>query len=101
MGEGRELQERYNFFTVPMFLFFQGGKLAYANNAFYKGGTSEADLCTQLDHTLRNCKQGMFLPDTFQFSAGGFSGEGPSLLDSVAHMQLPHAGAGGCPQRAH
>ena len=69
MSESRFLRDRYNIGTLPMYLMYYGGKLAYASSTLNGFGSSEADLIAQAKLTTTAAQHGQFLPDDFKFGA--------------------------------
>ena len=69
MSESRYLKERYNISTLPMYLMYLGGKLAYAGSTLNGFGTGKDDLKKQVDKTLADAQRGAFLPDDYKFGA--------------------------------
>mmetsp|Transcript_13022 Transcript_13022/g.27726 ORF Transcript_13022/g.27726 Transcript_13022/m.27726 type:complete len:490 (-) Transcript_13022:334-1803(-) len=68
MSESRLLRDRYNINTMPMYLMYYNGRLAYASNTLNGYGSSKDDLVAQARATLLSAQQGTFLPADFKFS---------------------------------
>lgn len=69
MSESRFLRDRHNINTLPMFLMYYDGKLAYASNTLNGFGTSRDDLLAQVNTTRLDAQRGNFLPPDFRFGA--------------------------------
>ena len=69
MSESRFLRNRHNINTLPMYLMYMGGKLAYASNTLNGYGTSREDLLAQVATTRLDAQRGNFLPPDFRFGA--------------------------------
>ena len=67
MSHSRALQEKYNINSVPMYLMYYGGQLAFAGNTVNGFGTSPADLRAQVRETTARAQRGVFLPADFKF----------------------------------
>lgn len=67
MQSTRKLRDRYNIHSLPMYLIYAGGKLAYASNVLNGRGTGKDDLKKQLEDTSAAVQKGNFLPDDFKF----------------------------------
>mmetsp|Transcript_20005 Transcript_20005/g.59079 ORF Transcript_20005/g.59079 Transcript_20005/m.59079 type:complete len:483 (+) Transcript_20005:62-1510(+) len=67
MSSSRLLRDRYNINTLPMYLMFYGGKLAYASNVLNGYGMGREDMRAQAAATLANAQAGQFLPADFRF----------------------------------
>ena len=65
-AQSRMLKDRHNISTLPMYLMYLGGKLAYASSTLNGFGTSKDDLKKQIATTLAQPK---FLPEDFRFGA--------------------------------
>jgi len=68
MSESRFLRDRYNINTMPMYLMYYNGALAYASNTLNGFGTGKDDLVAQARKTLLDAQQGLVLPAGFKFS---------------------------------
>ena len=55
--------------TLPMYLMYLGGRLAYASSTLNGYGTSRDDMVAQARDTLAKAQRGVFLPDGFKFGA--------------------------------
>ena len=69
MSESRFLRDRHNINSLPMFLMYLGGRLAYASNTLNGYGTSRDDMVIQARETLAKAQRGAFLPEGFKFGA--------------------------------
>ena len=69
MSSSRLLRERYNISTLPMYLMFSGGRLAYASSTLNGYGTGKEDMVAQVRMTADSAGRGIFLPDDFRFGA--------------------------------
>eukprot|EP00164_Ancoracysta_twista_P005430 GFYU01007439.1.p1 GENE.GFYU01007439.1~~GFYU01007439.1.p1 ORF type:complete len:463 (-),score=144.94 GFYU01007439.1:40-1428(-) len=67
MSESRYLNDKYNITTVPIYLFYYGGKLVFANNHFNKYGNTPGDFLAQLKTSLQDAQSSKFLPEGFSF----------------------------------
>jgi len=65
--ESRMMRDRYNVQSLPMFLMYYGGRLAYAGNTLNGYGTSRDDMVAQARETLDRAQRGQFLPEGFKF----------------------------------
>ena len=86
MSESRYLRDRYNIQTLPMYLMYYGGKLAYASNTLNGYGTSAHDLQAQVRETATAAQRGAFLPDNFRFGEtdNNLTGQFGSMLDKTS-----------------
>lgn len=69
MADSRTLRDRYNINTLPMFLMYYGGRLAYASSTLNGYGTGRDDLLAQARETLAAAQRGALLPDDFKFGS--------------------------------
>ena len=69
MSESRFLRDRHNINTLPMYLMYYNGRLAYASNTLNGYGTSKEDLVAQVRETTNAAQRGAFLPDDFRFGS--------------------------------
>jgi len=69
MSENRFLRDRHNINTLPMYLMYYGGKLAYASNVLNGYGTSADDMVAQVRTTIADAQRGSVLPEGFRFGA--------------------------------
>ncbi|KAG8459206.1 hypothetical protein KFE25_005717 [Diacronema lutheri] len=67
MSQSRLLKERHNIHTIPMYLMYYNGRLAYASNVLNGYGASAEDLRAQVAETRAQAQAGNFLPDGFRF----------------------------------
>jgi len=67
MSESRFLRDRHNIATLPMYLMYFDGRLAYASSTLNGFGTSEDDLVAQARKTLMEAQAGKFMPENFKF----------------------------------
>uniref|UniRef100_A0A383VAF3 FAM194 C-terminal domain-containing protein n=1 Tax=Tetradesmus obliquus TaxID=3088 RepID=A0A383VAF3_TETOB len=74
-SESRELQQRYGFRSIPMFLLFYGGRLVSAGNSM----RSADELLAAAAAGLAAGRRRDFLPEGFRFGAGGDN----AMLDSI------------------
>ena len=68
MSESRMLRDRYNITTLPMFLMYYNGQLAYASPTLNGYGTRKEDMVAQAATTLQDAQRGAFLAEGFKFS---------------------------------
>ena len=68
MSQSRLLRDRYNINTMPMYLMFYNGRLAYASNTLNGYGASKNDLLAQVRATVLDAQRGVFLPADFKFN---------------------------------
>ena len=61
MSSSSLLRERYNISTMPMFLMYYNGKLAYASNTLNGYGSTKEDLIEQIQASTADAKRGKFL----------------------------------------
>lgn len=67
MSHSRMLRERHNINTLPMYLMYMGGRLAFASNTLNGYGASKDDLLAQVHTTAAAARAGTFLPEGFRF----------------------------------
>lgn len=75
-SESRQLQKRYGFRTVPMFLMFYQGKLVYASNSI----RTKHEFIDIVRRSLASGRRGDFLAEGFSFQ-----GNDNSMLDGITH----------------
>jgi len=69
MSHSRMLRDRHNINTLPMYLMYVGGRLAFASNTLNGYGASKEDLLAQVRASAADAKAGVFLPEGFKFGA--------------------------------
>lgn len=67
MSHSRMLRERHNINTLPMYLMYMGGRLAFASNTLNGYGSSKEDFLAQVRTTAAAARAGTFLPEGFKF----------------------------------
>ena len=67
MSHSRLLRDRHNVNTLPMYLMYVNGKLAYASNTLNGSGGTKEDLFAQVRMTAADAAAGTFLPEGFKF----------------------------------
>lgn len=97
MCHSRILRDRHNIHTMPMYLMYYDGKLAYASNTLNGFGSSKDDLVEQARQTLADAQGGHFLPADFKF--GQTSNKLVESFSSTLGATAPILGAGEHPAR--
>jgi hypothetical protein len=67
MSHSRMLRDRHNINTLPMYLMYMGGRLAFASNTLNGYGASKEDLTAQVRTTAAAARTGTFMPEGFKF----------------------------------
>eukprot|EP00322_Chrysochromulina_rotalis_P010437 CAMPEP_0115843324 /NCGR_PEP_ID=MMETSP0287-20121206/8253_1 /TAXON_ID=412157 /ORGANISM="Chrysochromulina rotalis, Strain UIO044" /LENGTH=474 /DNA_ID=CAMNT_0003297013 /DNA_START=163 /DNA_END=1587 /DNA_ORIENTATION=- len=86
MSQSRFMHKRYNINTLPMYLMFVGGRLAYASSTLNGYGSSVDDLKAQVREVADKAGRGHFLPDDFKFGLtdNALSGDFAATLKGTA-----------------